>query len=479
MKALNLRSRLLIGFGLIAALQAVVAVTVINVAHERLVEQVDERLRVAASPNRGERFAHEEEFELRELPDEITSHSKPLEPPERLSDTYEGMLAASGSLTTFFAPNSTGDELPPPDVDLARARRSQGRPFTASATNGEVDYRVIATDQVDGAFRIAAVPIDGVQSTTRQISWVVAVTAGTILLALALVTWWVLRLGIRPIKQMTATAKAIADGDLSERIACADDRTEAGQLGQALNTMLGRIESSFEQQQRAEDQLRQFVADASHELRTPVATIRGYAELYRSGGLDDPSALEDAMRRTEQESQRLSRLIADMLNLAKLDRSPTVPTRPVSLGALIRDAVTDARATHSSRTIQFDLGNDALTIVGDEDLLRQLLANVVTNAVVHTSTDVVVTIAAELFDGNAVITVNDCGDGMAPEVVARVTERFFRGDPSRSRHRGGSGLGLAIAERIVSAHHGTLKIDSVLGVGTTVTITLPASPAMA
>ncbi len=460
MKRLDLRTRLLIAVGLVAVLQIAVAFLIISVTRSHLVDQIDDRLAIATSPVR--------ESGRSEHPGEDDDRPQP----ERLGDTYEGVLASDHSLFTVFAPNTTGTELPPPDIDLDRAVSSHGRPITVDATEGDLDYRLTARG-ANGDFVITAIPLDGVAASMSRLTAVVASTAAVISLAFALVTWWVLRLGIAPIKRMTTTAEAIAAGDLSERIRDVDQGTEAGQLGDALNTMLSRIETSFDERARAEDNLRQFIADASHELRTPVATIRGYAELYHAGGLDDRAELDDAMRRTEQESQRMSRLIADMLGLAKLDRDPTLTTRPVDLTTLARDTAADAQATHPERTITTTVPDGALIVDGVDDLLRQALANLVGNAIVHTDTDATVHVAAQIYGPDAVIVVVDDGDGMTPDVIAQTTERFYRADPSRSRHKGGSGLGLAIVDTVINAHHGTLHIDSTPGSGTTVTITLP------
>ncbi|MCP5029259.1 MAG: HAMP domain-containing histidine kinase [Actinomycetia bacterium] len=465
MKRLDLRTRLLSSVGLVVILQIVVAFAVISVTRNHLVDQIDDRLAVAGSPER----VPDTDPPRHDSRGEANDRSQP----ERLGDTYEGVLTADGSLFTYFAPNTTGTELPPPEIDLDRAESSRGRPITVAATDGELHYRLTARREAHGDFTITAIPLDGVHATMSRLVAVVALTAATVSLALALVTWWVLRLGIAPIKRMTTTAEAIAAGDLSERIGDVDQSTEAGQLGDALNTMLSRIETSFDERTRAEGRLRQFIADASHELRTPVATIRGYAELYRAGGLGDRAELDDAMRRTEQESQRMSRLIADMLNLAKLDHDPALTTHPVDLTTLTRDTATDAQATYPERTVTTTFPDGPLIVEGDEDLLRQALTNVVGNAVVHTDATATVNVVLSRKGTLAVIEVVDNGDGMTSDVVARTTERFYRADPSRSRHKGGSGLGLAIVDTVISAHHGTLHIYSRPGSGTTVTITLP------
>jgi two-component system, OmpR family, sensor kinase len=249
--------------------------------------------------------------------------------------------------------------------------------------------------------------------------------------------------------------------------------TESGVLAVALNTMLGNLAEAFEERAASEARLRRFVADASHELRTPVTTIRGYAELYRHGGLTDRAALDDAMRRTEQEAARIGRLVEDMLSLARLDEQRPLTVRPVDLTALARDAASDARATAPDRPITVDAGTTPIVIDGDEDRLRQVIANVVGNALVHTEPSVPITIRVERDSASVTLSVDDEGQGMPAEVAERVTERFFRADPSRSRHRGGTGLGLSIVDAAVSAHGGVVAVESEPGRGTTVRLTMP------
>jgi two-component system OmpR family sensor kinase len=275
---------------------------------------------------------------------------------------------------------------------------------------------------------------------------------------------------------MTQTAARIAEGDLAVRVPEANPATESGQLAVALNQMLGTIEDALDERAQSEQRLRRFVADASHELRTPLTTIRGYAELYRIGGLRSPDSLDDAMRRTEQEAGRMGRLVEDMLMLAKLDEQRPLDVRQVDLVLLARDAAADARASAPGRTIMFETAVDSLVVTGDEDRLRQVIGNVVGNALVHTDDGVPVTIRVRIDDDRgpaAVLEVIDQGSGMPREVAARVKERFFRADPARSRNRGGSGLGLAIVDAAVAAHGGTVEIDSVDGRGTTVRLMFP------
>lgn len=480
-RSLDLRGRVVAAVAAIAVLQVIVGVIVIEATSDQLLDQVDERLAAATGDGRSSAFDlsddhHDEDHEERE---DHSYDSTPTSALERLGDTYEGMLAADGSLTTFFAPNSRGEALSPPRINVQRAAAATRKPVTVDSVDDDFHYRLAATSRGESRYIITAIPLNDVEVTIAQLTTLLVGSGIAILVALALIAWWVVRLGVAPIKRMTASAEAIANGDLSRRIEDTDERTEAGQLGCALNTMLGQIETSLAERTQAEQRLRQFIADASHELRTPVATIRGYAELYGDGALDDRAELDDAMRRTRQESERMTRLISDMLNLAKLDRNPSLTTKPVELGSLVTDAVADAGATHPERSVTAPTPARALVVDGDEDLLRQVLSNLIGNAIVHTDdgTAVRVSLSEDNHRGVAVLEVADDGDGMTPEVAARVTERFFRADPSRSRHRGGSGLGLALVDSIVSAHRGTLAVTSEPGRGTTVTITLPLNEA--
>ena len=242
---------------------------------------------------------------------------------------------------------------------------------------------------------ITALPLDDVQRTISRLVLVEVIGSLAILAALGVVSWWVVHLGIRPVKKMTETATHIAGGDLSVRVPESAPGTESGELAVALNTMLGHLERALDERAASEARLRRFVADASHELRTPVTTIRGYAELYRHGGLTDPAALDDAMRRTEQEAARIGRLVEDMLTLARLDEQRPLAVHPVDLTALARDAAADARATSPTRPIAVEVTAEPIVIDGDEDRLRQVIANVVGNALVHTDPDVPVTIRVD------------------------------------------------------------------------------------
>lgn len=457
---MTLRARVLVGAALIAVVLAAGAAVTTRATRAHLTGQVDEQLAAVAG------------------------HHRDLGPlargqRERLSDLYAAVVV-DGALDVVARPNLAAD-LPAPDLDVAAVveAAARRRHFTVDAEDGSLRYRVRAVGGPRGRYLVVALPLDGVDQAVRRLLVVELLTTAAVLAVVGLVAWWVVHLGVRPIKQMTGAAAAIAGGDLSSRVPDVGAvGTEAAELGTALNRMLGRIEDAFDERARSEERLRRFVADASHELRTPVTTVRGYAELYRAGGLADPSELDEAMRRTEQEAVRMAALIEDLLQLARFDQGRPLDVEPVDLAALADDAARDARAVAPDRAVTVEVPRP-FVVAGDEHRLRQVVANVVGNALVHTEAGTPIEIRGALDGGVARLEVVDHGAGMAPEVAARAFERFYRADPARSRHRGGTGLGLAIVQAAVAAHGGTVSLASEPGQGTTVRIELPATAATA
>lgn len=476
MGALSLQARLIAGVAAVALVLATVAVSITLYTRGYLLDQVDQRLQQVAEP-----------FGDRNRPGELQPQPGNPDPGgagrfPRFFETYVGGCLDGVDELTGMVPyaNVIGD----PVVDCARLRsdgETKGYPLhvTVGSTSGDSHYRLLVRQ--DGSDLVMwGIPLGDQEAAVNRLILLELAGLAAALTVLGAVAFWVIRLGIRPIKQMTATASEISAASASEmarRVPEAPPHTEAGALAVAVNAMLDRIETAVGERARSEDRLRQFVADASHELRTPVTTIRGYAELYRHGGLARPDDLTDAMRRTEQEAQRMGRLVEDMLTLAKLDQHRPLDRVAVDLGALALDAGRDAAAAAPERsvTVTVEPGVD-LTITGDTDRLRQVLANVIGNALTHTPATSAVTIAAGRLPGDRVrLTVADQGPGMPPDVAARVTERFYRADPARARNNGGSGLGMAIVEGIVTAHAGTVAVDSAPERGTTVSITLPVT----
>jgi two-component system OmpR family sensor kinase len=393
---------------------------------------------------------------------------------ERLSSLYLGVVR-DGRLTAVFIPNLTDNPpLPVVAVDGIERRAVEGEPFTTGSTAAGVRYRARAVaGSTAGESVVVAISLQDTDRTVRQLVIVESGVTALVLALLGAVTWWVIRLGVRPIKQMSDTAAAIADGDLSRRVPdVRSPRTEAGELGHALNRMLHSIEDAFAERTESETRLRRFIADASHELRTPVATIRGYAELFRTGGLDEPAQLTDAMRRTEEEAVRMGVLVEDMLHLARLDQGRPLDRVPVDLSTVADDAALDIRAVDPDRPVTTTIDRPTI-VAGDDHQLRQVVTNLVRNALVHTPPGTPIEIRVDHTGGRAVLEVSDQGPGMPADVAARAFERFYRADPSRSRHRGGSGLGLSIVEATVTALGGTVRLDSEPGRGTTVRVELP------
>jgi two-component system OmpR family sensor kinase len=273
---------------------------------------------------------------------------------------------------------------------------------------------------------------------------------------------------------MGQTADAIAGGDLSRRVSPATERTEVGRLGLALNAMLGQIEKAFAERQASENRLRQFLADASHELRTPLASIRGYAELFRIGAARKPADTEKAMSRIEDESERMGALVENLLTLARLDQVPEVARKPVDLAMLASDAAGDARAIAPDRQIELRAVSP-VTVMGDASQLRQVLGNLVRNALVHTPAGTRIELSVQVVGSDAEVEVRDHGHGLPTDDTDALFERFWRADPGRGRGRAGAGLGLSIVAAIVAAHGGHVSAANADGGGAVFTIRLPVS----
>jgi signal transduction histidine kinase len=337
------------------------------------------------------------------------------------------------------------------------------------------------------------------------------------ILALAIVV--VVRASLRPLVDIEATAGEIAAGHLNRRVPERDPRTEIGSLGRSLNTMLSQIEAAFHAQEeseaaahRSEERMRRFIADASHELRTPVTAIRGFAEYYRQrGGLVrhwgpeeapgttgsgadagpaetrlTPVDLDRIMGRVEKEAARMGLLVEDLLLLARLDKQRPLTRQPVDLLSLAADAVHDARLLAPNRAIDLSVQpGAAFLVIGDEQRLRQVIGNLMSNALTHTPDGVAVQISLSTgtLDPQAgnhtpavLLDVTDQGPGMTQEQARRVFERFYRADQARTRATGGSGLGLAIVAALVSAQGGVASVRTEQGQGATFRIALPLAP---
>jgi two-component system OmpR family sensor kinase len=317
------------------------------------------------------------------------------------------------------------------------------------------------------------VPLREVDATLSRLLTVEGLVIVGVLLALGLAAWVVVRIGLLPLDRMGHTAGAIAGGDLSHRVETTDPRTEVGRLGLALNAMLDRLEKAFSERQASEDRLRQFLADASHELRTPLASIRGYSELYRMGATSDAADVERSMRRIEDEAARMGVLVEDLLTLARLDEVADEPHVEVDVAALARDAVDDARATAPQRAIELH-SRGPVVASGQPDQLRQVLANLLRNALVHTPEGSGIDVSVARDNGEVRAEVRDHGPGLPDTDPERLFGRFWRAEGGRERGRDGAGLGLAIVAGIVDAHGGRVEARNADGGGASFVVTLPA-----
>ncbi len=304
----------------------------------------------------------------------------------------------------------------------------------------------------DGVVAVS-IPMRDVDHTLNELFLTELVVALFVLAVLAGLSWWVVKLGLRPLERMEETAGAIAAGDLSQRVESTDPRTEVGRLGIALNSMLGQIEGAFAERAESEGRLRRFVADASHELRTPLTSIRGYAELFRRGADTRPEDLAKSMQRIEDAATRMGVLVDDLLLLARMDQGRPLEQEPVDLSRVASGAVEDARAATPDHEILYT-SNGAVTIIGDESRLHQLFANLLSNACTHTPPGTPVHVRVEFEGDDAMVEVRDEGPGMSEFDAAHAFERFWRADESRTRESGGTGLGLSIVAAITDAHHG-------------------------
>jgi two-component system, OmpR family, sensor kinase len=347
-------------------------------------------------------------------------------------------------------------------------------------------YRVLSTSGADDAdgppgsgdpvvprdTLIVAVPLSDVNGTLTRLLFIELAVGGATLAGLAVLALWLVRLGLRPLARIERTADAYAAGDLTARVADDDPRTEVGRLGRTLNAMLGRIEQSFEERHEAERRLRRFVADASHELQTPLTSVRGYAELFRRGAAQRPEDLATTMRRIEAEAARMGVLVDDLLLLARLDQGRPLDRERIDLAALAAELAADARVVEPERPIDTEC-DTPVVVEGDDVRLRQVVGNLLSNARAHTPPEARVVVRVAERGGEAVLEVADSGPGLAAGHAERVFERFFRADPSRARASGGSGLGLSIVAAIAEAHGGRAEVESEPGAGALFRVVLP------
>jgi two-component system, OmpR family, sensor kinase len=353
--------------------------------------------------------------------------------------------------------------------------RELNRPRSVTTGDGPANYEAIAVPDNRGHVVVAVTSLSSEEATLRHLLAINLWVGVIVLVALAVAAALILKRSLRPLSHIAVTADAIAAGNIAERVPPASPRTEIGRVSGAINRMLEEIESAFAQRDATEQRLRQFLADASHELRTPLTSIRGYAELFRRGALGDAAGLGSAMAAIESESERMSRLVEDLLLLARLDHAIPLDRERVDLAQLIVDAVEAARVVDPTRSYGFELQSDELVVDGDERRLRQVLDNLLANVREHTAVGTAAYVTATRTNRELLVHVEDNGPGVAPEIRERIFDRFVRPGGGRGRETGGAGLGLAIVRSIVVAHGGSVEIRDGKPSGTTFELRLPAN----
>ncbi|QBS46135.1 two-component sensor histidine kinase [Nocardia sp. CS682] len=353
---------------------------------------------------------------------------------------------------------------------------------------GPTEWRILTVRVPDGTTTVA-LPLNQNYDIVQRLVMLELVVGLIVLSALAVAAYFVIRRSLRPLLRVENTAAAIARGDLYRRVPVRGNNTEVDRLSRSLNGMLAQIQQAFAKTEaseaaakHSEAKMRQFIADASHELRTPLTTIRGFAELYRQGATTDPDLFMD---RIERESQRMGILVEDLLMLARLDAQRPLERGQVDLLAVASDAVHSARAMAAAadpdaprRAIELEIhsGEGTLEVIGDETRLRQVLSNLLNNALTHTPPDAAVAVRLTPTADEVLLEVADTGPGLPVDEADRIFERFYRTDSSRTRTSGGTGLGLSIVQALVTAHGGTVDVRSVEGEGSTFTVRLPREP---
>jgi two-component system OmpR family sensor kinase len=466
LQQLSLRTRLILGVIVLAAVGLVAAdVATYSSLRSFLIDQTDSSL--DAAHHAVDAFVH--------------GQSPQLGFGNSVSGDYVGLRTTGGQTRLGYAPRFYNDKTPPaPALPKKISLPPPGSGptdesvsyFTTGAAHGGGHYRVRAWTNGDSTYTLLlAQPLTSVDATLHRLLWIELLVTALVLVALAALGLWVVRLGLRPLAAIAATAAKIGAGDLTQRIEREDDRTEIGRLGRALNAMLAQIEAGYRAREESEGKLRRFVADASHELRTPLAAVRAYAELFGRGAAERPADLERSMAGIGRESERMSLLVEDLLLLARLDEGRPLAQERVRLDEVVSEAIDAARAVDPQRPIDSEVAETV--VVGDHDRLRQVVDNLLANIRAHTPPASPAHIRVVPNGEYAVVEIADEGPGLDDEQLEHIFERFYRTDSSRARASGGVGLGLSIVDAVMRAHGGRASATSQPGKGTTVRLELP------
>ena len=474
----SLRNRLILATLALATI-AIAASDLVatNSLRSLLIAQTDNQLYEVAETTllRLDRAGIESEIEAEE---DYKNNFRPLRPLGAVPTTtavtlldFEGNMI--GQIGGQFATSSDLAEFK--NLTPQKVVSYQGKPFTIRGADDQADIRAIARLLPSGVGTVViSVALDSVERTLQGLTGIFFLISLLVLVVIGFVTRSLIKLSLKPLNRIEETAAAIAEGDLSARLPSVNPRTEVGRLTKSLNTMLSRIEKSFEVQTESEDKLRRFVADASHELRTPLTAIRGFAELHRQGAVVGEEKTRELVSRIEKESIRMSTLVEDLLLLARLDQSRELTFDPVDINYLVNEAIASARAAGPDHEITITSNADEVFVLGDSMRIHQAIANLLANTRTHTPAGSKIKVEIFQDESSTQISVSDNGPGLSQEDQSRIFERFFRADPARVRASGeGSGLGLAIVDAIMKAHGGSVSVDSTLGLGSTFKIVFP------
>ena len=463
----------------VVALLALVSITIgvvsVVILRASLIDRLDLQLASAVErsgtvlgigDNDGDRFGDTPGNTYFGTPTAESILAGPAQPPGLLALVYDG-----SSITTGYTDDESGaiEELSAQQVRLLAGHANQSATATVHLGGELGEYRVQAQTSRSGILYLVGLPVSGVAATAAQLALIITFVSLAGLVVVAVIAAWVVRLALRPLQRVTATATRVAqlpldrgEVSLDDRVPVGDTdpRTEVGRVGAALNRMLDHVDLALEARQASERKVRQFVADASHELRTPLASIRGYSELTRRSGQQLPPDAMHALGRIESESVRMTGLVEDLLLLARLDEGRELEMEPVDLTMLLVDAVSDAHAAGPDHVWNLELPDEPIEAIGDEPRLRQVITNLLANARVHTDAGSEVVVALKAVGDRAVMTFTDNGPGIPADLRSTLFERFARGDSSRFRGTGSTGLGLAIVAAVVAAHRGAVTVDS-------------------
>jgi two-component system, OmpR family, sensor kinase len=473
----SLSSRLVVFVvGLVVFVVAATGATTYLALQSFLFNRLDQQVNTLASQNGGDvarSVLQCLQAQQRTCP--VGTSSSPVHAPQQQWLEVLGPDELSSSFKLVLPPDVKHMNLSTAQINEIVAQPDQDHTWTVDGQSLRLTAR-----QVDQLIVVTGLSTGDVTHTLHRLIWLeVAIGAFAIAVALGLTTWGV-HLSLRPLNRVTRTAREVTaelspDGAaLDRRVPEGDPETEVGQLADSFNSLMGTVEAQFAARVQSEERMRQFLADASHELRTPLTSIRGYAELSRMRRADGEPDHADTMDRIESEGTRMSRLVDDLLLLARGDQGHEPQRELVDVDELVDVAVAGARAAYPQRRIDVAVA-PGLQVIGDPDQLLRALRNPITNAAVHTEPNGPIRVTAYPEGSDVVVRVVDAGPGLPPEQAQHVFERFWRADKARSRAHGGSGLGLSIVASIANAHDGTVDFESTVAGGSTVTLRLPSA----